>query len=228
MVGATSEIGTAIVQRLLSRGLAVTAWGRSRDRLDALAQTCGPDLTGDVVDVTDHAAVTRGLVRLDHALAGPDALRVVVWAAGVFDWAPAAEADPATWSSLLDVNLTAAAYLTPSVLARLRLATPSTLVYVASGAAHRIYPGNAAYVASKHGLAALAAAAFLDVRELGVRVSVVSPGLVRSGAGSDSPLGRASPELLLSPDDVAGAVDYAVGFPGHGCPTLIELQPLAQ
>ena len=38
---------------------------------------------------------------------------------------------------------------------------PSTLVFIASGAAHRVFPGNAAYVASKHGLAALAAGAFL-------------------------------------------------------------------
>ena len=159
---------------------------------------------------------------------GDDApLRVVVWAAGVFDWAPADEADPDTWGHLLDVNLTAAARLTPRALSRLRRATPSTLVFIASGAAHRVFPGNAAYVASKHGLAALAAAAFLDVRRHGVRVSVVSPGLVAAGAGLWSPLGRSAPERLLTPDDVAGAVEYVVSFPGHGCPVLLELQPLA-
>lgn len=228
VVGATSEIGSAIVQRLLGIGHSVTAWGRSEERLDALAERCGPRLTCDRVDVTDDDAVVAALDRLDARLGDEAVLRVVVWGAGVFDWAPADSADPATWSRLLDVNLTAAARLTPRVLGRLRESTPATLVYIASGAAHRIFANNAAYVASKHGLAALAAATFADVREQGVRVSVISPGLVAAGAGMLSPLGQSSPERLLTPDDVAGAVEYVVTFPGHGCPVLIELQPLAQ
>jgi NAD(P)-dependent dehydrogenase (short-subunit alcohol dehydrogenase family) len=188
----------------------------------------GGAITTDRVDVTDDAAVVAALERLDERLDGGSPLRVVVWAAGLFDWAPADQADPATWSRLLDVNLGAAARLTPRVLRRLREATPSTLVFIASGAAHRVFPGNAAYVASKHGLAALAAATFLDVRRHGVRVSVVSPGLVAAGAGLGSPLGQTSPDRLLSPEDVAGAVEYVVTFPGHGCPVLVELQPLAE
>ena len=227
MVGATSEIGAAVVQRLLDRGHPVTAWGRSQERLDALVARDPDRVSSDRVDVTDDAAMAAALDRLDGRVQDQDPLRVVVWAAGLFDWAPADEADPATWSRLLDVNLTAAARLTPRALSRLRRATPSTLVFIASGAAHRVFPGNAAYVASKHGLAALAGAAFLDVRRHGVRVSVVSPGLVAAGAGLRSPLGRSAPERLLTPDDVAGAVEYVVSFPGHGCPVLVELQPLA-
>jgi len=225
VVGVTSAIGAAIAHRLLERGYAVTGWGRSEERLAAVVQRTGGRIATDRVDVTDDAAVLDALERVDSRQRGP--LRVVVWAAGLFDWAPADEADPTVWGRLLDVNLTAAARMTPRVLSRLRGATPSTLVFIASGAAHRVFAGNAAYVASKHGLAALAAAAFLDVRQHGVRVSVVSPGLVAAGAGLWSPLGQAAPERLLTPEDVAGAVDYVVTFPGHGCPVLVELQPLA-
>ena len=228
VVGATSDIGGAVVDRLAGLGFSVTGWGRSEERLAALGSGERPQVSTDRVDVTDDDAVVAALERLDRRLEGHSPLRVVVWAAGLFDWAPADEADPATWSRLLDVNLTAAARLLPRVLPRLRAATPSTLVLVASGAAHRVFPGNAAYVASKHGLAALGAAAFLDVRRHGVRVSVVSPGLVAAGAGLWSPLGQTAPDRLLTPDDVAGAVQYVVTFPGHGCPVLVELQPLAE
>ncbi len=58
-----------------------------------------------------------------------------------------------------------------------------------------------------------------------MRVSVVSPGLVAAGAGLRSPQAAEDPTALLRPEDV-GAVDYVVRFPGHGCPVLIELQPL--
>ena len=228
VVGSTSDIGAAIVRRLVDMGHSVTAWGRDEERLAALVERHGSEVVCDQVDVTDDDAVIEALERLDRRLGDETELRVVVWAVGVFDWAPADEADPATWGHVFDVNLTAAARLTPRVLVRLRRAATSTLVFIASGAAHRVFANNAAYVASKHGLAALAAATFLDVREAGVRVSVVSPGLVAAGAGLRSPLGQTSPERLLSPDDVAGAVEYVVGFPGHGCPVLVELQPLAQ
>jgi len=223
VVGASSDIGGAVAHRLLDRGWTVTGWGRSEERLAAAAGRSGGRMTTDRVDVTDDAAVAAALEALDRRLVDP--LRVVVWAAGLFDWAPADEADPATWGRLLDVNLTAAARLVPRVLQRLREATPSTLVLVASGAGHRAFPGNAAYVASKHGLAGLGAAAFLDVRRHGVRVSVVSPGLVAAGAGLWSGAGQERPQELLAPEDVAAAVRFVVSFPTRGCPVEIALQP---
>jgi NADP-dependent 3-hydroxy acid dehydrogenase YdfG len=157
------------------------------------------------------------------AARGP--LGVVVYAAGLFDWGPAPTADPQTWARLIGVNLTSAAVLTPLVLPHLIAAAPAALIYLGSGAAHQAYPDNAAYVASKHGLAGLAAATFLDVRDHDVKVSLVSPGLVAAGAGLRSPAGQEHPERLLAPADVAGAVRFVVTFPARGCPTQIHLQP---
>ena len=106
---------------------------------------------------------------------------------------------------------------------------PSSLVYIGSGAAHRAYPDNAAYVAAKHGLAGLAEAVWLDLRRDHVGVTLVSPGLVAAGAGLASPAGRTTPELLLQPADVADAVGHAVGLTtrlgARACPTVIQLQP---
>ena len=148
-----------------------------------------------------------------------------MYAAGVFDWGPADSADPLTWAGLLDVNLTAAAMVTALVLPALVEAAPSALVLIGSGAGRRAYADNAAYVASKHGLAGLAAATFLDVRDRDVKVSVVSPGLVAAGAGLWSGAGQERPHELLAPADVAAAVRFVVSFPTRGCPVEIELQP---
>lgn len=78
---------------------------------------------------------------------------------------------------------------------------------------------------SKHGLAGQAGATFLDVRDRGVKGSVVPPGLVAAGAGLLSAAGRQRPAALLAPADVAAAVRFVVTFPAAGCPTEIELQP---
>jgi NADP-dependent 3-hydroxy acid dehydrogenase YdfG len=98
-------------------------------------------------------------------------------------------------------------------------------VFIGSGASRQAFANNAAYVASKHGLAGLAGATFLDVRDRGVKVSLVSPGLVAAGAGLLSPAGANSPQELLAPEDVAAAVAFVVSFPHTGCPTEIQLQP---
>ena len=220
VVGGSSDIGTAVAASLADLGHDLVLWGRDRDRLADAAAACGAASVG-VVDVTDGEAMRTAL---DEVLA-VGGLEVVVWAAGVFDWAPAHEADPGRWRQVFDVNLTAAAVLTSLVLPTLVAQAPSALVYVGSGAARRAYPGNAAYVASKHGLAGLAHAVFLDVRDHGVKVSVVSPGLVAAGAGLLSPAGRERPGDLLTPDDVAAAVRFVVTFPATGCPVEIDLQP---
>lgn len=224
VVGASSSIGTAIAVELAGLGHPVSLWGRDRGRLDEAAGAClatGAPAAVDLVDVTDHGRLTDHL----DAVTARGPLEVVVWAAGLFDWALADEADPQTWARLLDVNLVSAAVLTPLVLPHLAAAAPSALVYLGSGAAHAVYRNNAAYVASKHGLAALARATFLDVQDHGVKVSLVSPGPVAAGGGLRSPAGRSRPEELLQPEDVAAAVRFVVTFPSRGCPTEIRLQP---
>lgn len=223
VVGASSTIGMAVAIELAELGYALRLWGRDQQRLEGAVQACGgPDrASADLVDVTDRDGVRAAVGRIGTQ--GP--LRVVVWAPGVFDWALADEADPDTWARVLDVNLAAAAFLTPLVLPHLVQAAPSALVYLGSGAAHIVYRNNAAYVASKHGLAALARATFLDVQAKDVKVSLVSPGLVASGGGLLSPAGQQRPKELLQPQDVAAAVRFVVTFPARGCPTEILLQP---
>ena len=115
--------------------------------------------------------------------------------------------------------------MTTHLLPALIAAAPSTLVYIGSGAAHRAFANNAAYVASKHGLAGLAEAVFLDVRDRDVKVSLISPGIVAAGASLATSAAQHRPHELLAPDDVAAAVRFVATFPVRGCPTHIQLQP---
>ncbi|MCY1144157.1 SDR family NAD(P)-dependent oxidoreductase [Actinoplanes sp. Pm04-4] len=224
VIGASSEIGSAIAVELASLGMSMSLWGRDRERLRRAAALCrqtGRHCSVDMVDVADCAAVGHAI----QAVADRGPLTVAVYAAGMFDWAPAQTADPATWQRVIDVNLTAAATVTSHVLPMLIAAAPSSLVYVGSGAAHRAFANNAAYVASKHGLAGLAEAVFLDVRDLDVKVSLISPGMVAAGASLNTPAGKDRPHELLAPADVAEAVRFVVTFPVRGCPTQIRLHP---
>ena len=221
MVGGSSAIGAAIATELAGLGREVVLWGRDRDRLETAATTveaAGARARVAVVDV-------RQRDKLDSAAeAVRDGLDVVVWAAGVFDWADGDVAEPAALEELFDVNLVAAARLSRLLLPTLIRNAPGALVFVGSGAARQAYPHNAAYVASKHGLRGLAEALWLDVRDRGVKVSTVSPGLVAAGAGLASPEAARRPDLLLQPADVAAAVRFVCTFPERACPTEIRLE----
>lgn len=219
VIGGSSEIGAAIARVLAELDYDVELWGRDRARLDAVGGSIGA--TGTVVDVCDRTALRAAAERV---LAGPR-LGAVVWAAGLFDWADADVADPDAWDRLFDVNLVAAAAATRLLLPGLLAGSPSSLVYLGSAASRQPFAHNAAYVASKHGLAGLAGAVWLDVRDRGVKVSLIAPGLVAAGAGLRSPQGQVDPDRLLQPADVAAAVRFVVTFPNRGCPTEIRLEP---
>ena len=211
VVGASSEIGAAVARGLTADGYDCLLWGRDRERLSAV----GP--RWDAFDLRRPSDVEAALGRL------PDRLSAVVYAAGLFDWAPADTGDPDAWDELVTVNLAAAMRVTRGVLPALLAAAPSSLVLIGSGAARTAFAGNPAYVASKHGLAGFARSVFLDVRDRDVAVTLLSPGLVAAGAGLGAPGVR--PGELLQADDVAAAVRWMVGTPAHVCPVELELQP---
>jgi NADP-dependent 3-hydroxy acid dehydrogenase YdfG len=224
VIGGSSQIGAAIGRALAALGQNVTLWGRDATRLELAAEeirAAGGRAGHRVVDVSDRTALREAG---EQVLAGPR-LAAVVWAAGLFDWADADQAQPEAWDQLFDVNLVAAAAATRLLLPALLAGAPSSLIYLGSAASRQAFAHNAAYVASKHGLAGLSGAVWLDVRDRGVKVSLIAPGLVAAGAGLRSPQAQANPEQLLQPEDVAAAVRFVVTFPDRGCPTEIRLEP---
>jgi NAD(P)-dependent dehydrogenase (short-subunit alcohol dehydrogenase family) len=100
---------------------------------------------------------------------------------------------------------------------------PGIIVNVASSAARRMPPGEAIYAAAKAGLIAFTHAAFAELRERGIKLSVIIPGLV------DTPLiphnKRLDRALMLRPEDVAAAVMTIVNAPAGACPVEMVLEP---
>jgi NAD(P)-dependent dehydrogenase (short-subunit alcohol dehydrogenase family) len=76
VVGASGSVGSAVVERLVGRGLPVVAVARSRDGLDALV-TRLPGVTACPADIGDNTAIEA----IRAALTGP--VRMAVFAAGL-------------------------------------------------------------------------------------------------------------------------------------------------
>jgi NADP-dependent 3-hydroxy acid dehydrogenase YdfG len=93
------------------------------------------------------------------------------------------------------------------------------VVTIGSIADRTVFPGNAAYAASKHGLRALHEVLRAELRGSGVRTSLVSPAAVDTGLWDAVDPDR-HPEFtprarMLDADAVADAVGYVVTAPAQ-------------
>jgi NAD(P)-dependent dehydrogenase (short-subunit alcohol dehydrogenase family) len=76
IVGATGSVGTAVVARLVAKGLRVVAVARSRDNLERLVAT-SPNITACVADIAEDGAIDAIRAKLDGRV------RLALFAAGL-------------------------------------------------------------------------------------------------------------------------------------------------
>ena len=217
VTGASSGIGKAAALRLAADGARVVLFGRDEGRLAEAATECGGQAETAVLDVTDAAAVDALLPELLSRTGAPD---VVVHAAGQTVVGALDQLTAEQWHRQLEVNLTSIHTLNRHIWPAMT-ASGGSIVLVASTASFAAFPQDAAYVASKGAVLALAKAMALDGAPVGIRVNAVCPGFIltpnlqgyfdaqddpagaAAGAASAAPLNR-----LGTPADVASAIAF--------------------
>jgi NADP-dependent 3-hydroxy acid dehydrogenase YdfG len=218
VTGASSGIGAAIAEAIAADGGRVALLARRAEVLEDLAaRTGGIAVPADVVDAT----ATRDAV--DRAAAELGGLDGLVNAAGVLRAGAVADTDPADWQLTFDVNVRGLLHATQPAMAHLRDAgRGSDVVNVSSMSGRRLgSPEMGVYAASKAAVHTISEGLRRELADDGVRVTVVSPGIVRTDIFGDDDTGRAADlrdkaeEIGLEPDDVARAVVNVLAAPPH-------------
>jgi len=191
VTGGGTGIGAATARRFVAGGDRVLVAGLDGAQLRALCEELGPDAAALELDVAAPDAGARLLERAREAFGRVD---VLVNAAGTVATAPAESLTPDAWRRTLDVNLTGLFLVTQAVGRALIEQRSGAIVNVASMAALTGMPNNAAYVASKHGVAGLTKALAIEWARYGIRVNAVCPGLTDTEMLRD--IARQSPGLL--------------------------------
>lgn len=217
VTGASKGIGRAIALRMAHTHDIIAA-ARNEEALDLLAAEIG-EAGGRchtvVVDVTDAEAVATvlGDLRAD----------VLVNNAGVATMKPFLELTAEEWHRMIDVNLNALYHVTRAVLPGMVERGRGHVLIIGSLAGKNTFVGGTAYTATKHAVMGFADSLMLEVREAGVKVSVVMPGSVATELfpeGTDT-------SWMLEPDDVAESVAFAVETPPWMLASRIEVRPLS-
>jgi 3-oxoacyl-[acyl-carrier protein] reductase len=206
VTGASRGIGRAIAERLAREQYEVIAAARSRAELEevvAAIVAVGGRARAVVLDVGDPQAVAA-------ALTGAD-VDVLVNNAGIGILKPFMQLTAADWQRTLDVNVNALYHVTHAVLPGMIERGSGHVCTIGSIAGRGAFVGGACYAASKAFVTAWSESLMLEVREHGVKVSVVMPGSVTTHFGDHVP--SDADAWKLSASDVADAVAYVVSTP---------------
>ncbi len=212
VTGGSRGIGRAIALKLAEIGAAVAICGRDMKKLETTAEELR-GLTDDVfaqaADVTMAGDVSK-LVSAAEAKLG--AISILVNNAGIGLFGPAHEKTEADWDRVLSTNLKSVFLVSRAVVPSMMRQGRGDIINISSLAGRNTFAGGGLYCASKWGVQGLTGCMAEDLREHGIRVSVICPGSVAtefSGRGAKDS-GRA-----LKPEDVAHAV-AAVVTQGEG------------
>lgn len=174
VTGAASGIGRATAKRLGANGAALELWDAAADGLAETADSTGG--TATVLSVADDDAVAAAAAAAAERHGRVDILVNCAGIAG--DIAPVAEADPAEWRRVIEVNLTGTFLCCRAVVPHMVRSGYGRIVNIASVAGKEGNPNAAHYSASKAGVITFTRALGKEVAGSGVLVNCITPAVI--------------------------------------------------
>jgi gluconate 5-dehydrogenase len=177
VTGSSRGIGLALAKGLLQAGSRVTIHGRHLDQVEMtahdLAEATGGVTRVSTFDVTDQAAVDRGIAEIEQAWGTPD---ILVNNAGIQRRAPFTEFTLADWNDLVATNLTSAFLVSQRVSRGMVERGSGKIINIGSVQSQLARPGIAPYSATKGGIVMLTKGLCADLGPKGIQTNALAPG----------------------------------------------------
>ncbi len=223
VTGATGGIGAAIVDSLINAGVKVIAQGRSADRLKELTDNY-PGIICESADLSDEKETIK---LAQSAISHYDGLDILINNAGIGFMKSVIDLDISDFNRIMNINLRAIFILSKIIGQTMIDRKDGYIINIGSGASTTPIKSMAAYCASKHALLGFSESLALEMRDYGVKVSIVMPGSTATRFGGMTPESRlqTKPGILL-PEDVAESVMFLLSQPKRAWTSQVNLRPL--
>ncbi|WP_338426930.1 SDR family NAD(P)-dependent oxidoreductase [Sphingopyxis kveilinensis] len=214
VTGASRGLGLAIARLAASKGDRVALIARGAD-IGAQANAIGGGAIGLAADVTDPASVTNACGEVARQWGGID---VLINNAGLHRGGLLGSLSHDDWQAVLDTNLSGPLNFVRAALPY--LGEGGSIVNIGAVVGLRGFAGDAAYGASKAGLAGLTQVLAVELARRGIRVNLVIPGMTSTEMTAGIPA-RAKAKLVASiplgregtAEELADVVWWVAGSP---------------
>lgn len=177
ITGGTDGIGLATAKSFAAEGAHVYITGRRQARLDEALLDIGHGVIGVQGDVSDASAVERLYARISEDHGRVD---VVFANAGISESAAIDDITDDHFDRLFAINVKGTVYTVQKALPL--LSKGAAVVLTGSGAGSKGFANLSIYSATKAALRSLARTWTVDLKSRGIRVNIVSPGMVLTPA----------------------------------------------
>src|SRR5438105_11437813 len=204
VTGAGRGIGQAIAIELGKLGARVVLVARSRTELERTAASIGKSASVMPADVRKKDDLLEVFEQVQRVIGPTD---ILVNAAGLGIFGPVTDFKDDDFQTLIETNLRGIFYTCRFVLPSMIERKKGYIINIASIAGKVGSANRAVYCASKFGVVGFTESVAEEVRQHGIRVSVVCPGSTDTAFSGHAGKTR---EWMLRPADVAHAVGMLV------------------
>jgi NAD(P)-dependent dehydrogenase (short-subunit alcohol dehydrogenase family) len=177
ITGVSSGFGRQLTDQLLKRGDCVVGTVRSVGKVADLIERYPKTFRGEVLDVTDVAAIREVVER---SFAQLQSIDVVVSNAGYGLFGAAEEFSDQQINDIVATNLVGPIQLIRAVLPHLRAQGGGRIIQISSYGGQVAFPGNSMYHATKWGIEGFVEAVAQEVASFGIGMTIVEPGGART------------------------------------------------
>lgn len=207
VTGAAGGIGEAICEKLADLKLKLVLTGRNEEKLNKLAEKLnakGIETLNCVGDLCEIEFLGSILKQTKDKFGRID---ILINNAGLAHNCGVEEMTPELFDSIIKTNVRAPYFLSRDALPYLRESDCATIINICSVVAHKGYPSQSVYAASKHALLGFSKSLANEVYKENIRVHAISPG------GVFTPMiahvrPDLTPEGMILPEDIANYVAF--------------------
>ncbi|MGF7076993.1 oxidoreductase [Mucilaginibacter sp. 3215] len=178
ITGASKGFGLSLVKQLLDAGQLVAATSRNLQELTAAVNTTSNNFLPLQVDLVNDSSVS---LALQHTYEAFGRIDVVINNAGYGIGGAIEELSDAETRMAFDVNVFGTLNVIRAVMPYLRKQRSGHIINISSIAGITANTGWAIYAGSKYAVIGISEVLAADVKEFGIKVTVVAPGAFRTG-----------------------------------------------
>lgn len=217
VTGVSKGIGLATANLLLENGVKVAGWSRSKPQIEH------ENFFFVQVDVSNDASVRAGYEETTKHFG--ERISILINNAGLGYEGLLENMKDEEWHNMFRTNVDSIFYCSRLVIPTMKQMDEGHIINIASIAGLNGIEGMAGYCGTKHAVRGISHSMFKELRNFGIKVSVVYPGSVKTNFFDDIASVMAHDNMMM-PEDIASTILHTLTSPPNYLHVDIEVRPL--